>query len=568
MFKINMKVCSLYKIWLIIFILSSACPEISSGKNFEAGIKSGVSRDVLNYEDDSEKLVIRGGTRFTLPDTFNFELTTLRNMDDKTSSYTWNLAAENLCGFMDFNCGNFNLHFGSGLMMGKQSYSSGDPFSKKISIARDQTISMSNGGNPEYSLSGIVCDLYKTYDRLKIYLIPFFSDQRRYISYESFDDGAVDSSLFTLNTKIRKSGTSTEPVNIINYGGVLGLQTLDMFNIQLYYFETDLKSDRNRDILWDRNRNYAGEGIDLIRNCGFFAEYTDRNISFFIEPAVSSIDREKTVTDFALAWGIGIQNSLTSLVLKGKNTGTDFHSEYSSGGRTPERIWEMKCGIFPLKFFETGFILYSEKNLVPSYNKNYTEGSIQEELFASIDSGTAEIDLNIKRRTYYSSDLKNFTNQGNLSAGITPSERWYLKGRTSVQKREDDLSYLAGVEVKFLFLDYFSFSFGYTRIIIDGETPFYAVVTPASEHSSISCFRESAHGGSVNLRYKKERDSFYIRFSVIKTDSGRTGEIESGIYSDLLGFHIFQQIFPVEFQECSFPDDQVLFRGVREASFR
>jgi hypothetical protein len=297
----------------------------------------------------------------------------------------------------------------------------------------------------------------------------------------------------------------------------------------MYYFETDLKSASGDDILWDKDKYYARGGIDLLRNSGIFAEYADSSISIFIEPAVSSIKNGSTVTDFGMAWGISIQNSIMNYSLKGKNCGVDFHSEYSSGSRTPERIWESRCGIYPFKFLETGFIIYSEKDLTPGYNKDYIEGSIQEEIFTGINTDIININFNLKRREHYSTDRDDTTDHGTAAVSCSPSERLHFKIRSSVQKNSDEISYLSGCDMKFLFSDYFGLSLGYSKIIVNGEMPFYAMITPASEHSSVTCFRESAHGGSMNLRYKKEKDSFYVRFTAIMTDSGTEGDIESAL---------------------------------------
>lgn len=513
----------------ISFFLIIIQTEISAAENYEVMLKTGISREIVDYEDDNDSLIIRGGTGLNIAEKFNFNYTAIRNLDKDTFSYTWNLEAKEISDFLNFTSGNYNLHFGSGLMMGKKSYSSSDPFTKKISIAKEQTISPSNSGNPQYSLYGTAFELYRAFEDTKIYVIPFFSLQRRFISQESFESGAIESSLFTLNSRIEKEGTNTEPVNIINYGGAAGLQTLSLFNFQIYSFETDLKGDSGKNIMWDKDKDYAGEGIDKIRNTGLFAEYADKNISLFAEPALSSITGNKSVTDFALAWGIGIQNSIMNFSLKGKNSGEKFHSEYSSGSRTPERIWELKCGIYPAEIFQTGFIVYSEKDLLPGYNKKYIEGSIEEEIFAAFNQGKLNIDLNFKRRENYSTDREESIDQGNFSVSLSAADRIYFKVRSSAQKSNDEISGMGGCEMKYLFSGYMSISIGYTRIVIKGENPFYAMVTPASEHSSIKCFRESAHGGSLNLKYKKEKNSFYARFTIIQTDSGREGDAESAL---------------------------------------
>ena len=514
---------------LTLFIIMLFQPEMSAAENFEAMIKTGISREIINYEEDSDSLVLRGGTGLDIADMFSFDYTAIRNMDSDAFTHTWNLEVKEISGFLNFTSGNYNLHFGSGLMMGKKSYSSSDPFSKKISIAKEHTITPSNSGNPQYSLYGTVFEFYRTFEDIKIYFIPFFSLQRRFISQESFESGGIDSSIFSLNSKIKKSGYNTEPVNIINYGGVSGLQAFSLFNFQVYYFETDIKGDSGKDILWDKNKYYAGDGIDMIRNAGFFAEYADKNISLFVEPAVSSVTGTETITDFALAWGVGIQNTLMNFSLKGKNSGEKFHSEYSSGSRTPERIWELRCGVFPAEIFHTGFIIYTEKDLIPGYNKKYIEGAIEEELFAALNIGRVNIDLNIKRREHYSTDREESIDQGNFSMAVSATERIFFKIRSSAQRKSDEISGLGGCEIKYLFSGYMSLSMGYTRIVINGDNNLYAMITPASEHSSIKSFRESANGGSINLKYKKEKNSFYIRFTITQTASAREGDAESAL---------------------------------------
>ena len=129
-------------------LIAILCPAVLYGNNYELLVKSGVSREVLDYEGDSADLTARGGTSLNLADSFNFNFTALRNIDTGSSSCTWNIAVKNISGSLDFISGNYSLHFGSGLMMGRPSYRSSDPFSKKISIAKDQSISPSNGGKP------------------------------------------------------------------------------------------------------------------------------------------------------------------------------------------------------------------------------------------------------------------------------------------------------------------------------------------------------------------------------------------------------------------------------------
>jgi hypothetical protein len=377
-------------------------------------------------------------------------------------------------------------------------------------------------------LYGTVAEFYQNFEGAKIYILTFFSDQRRFITSEAFEEGAIESSLFTLNTKVTKIKKNTEPVNIINYGGVLGLAS-SIFNFQLYYFETDLKGDSGKDILWDKKKYFAPDGVDLIKNSGLFIEYKDNNFSFFIEPALSTIINTTTVTDYAIAWGIGLKNSIMNLGIRGKNCGLYFHSEYSSGSRMPEDVWELKCGIYPIKPFEIGCVIYSEKNITPAYNRNYIEGAIHEEIFAKAKFKNININSNFKRVEHYSTDREDSADQINLTTELHVSKNLYFKLRSTAQKKQDDVSYLYGGEIRTMFFDYFHLALGYTRIEVDGTTPIYAVITPASEHSLITRFNDSGHGGSIYFRYKKNKDSFYVRWTTIKTETIYKNSVESAL---------------------------------------
>jgi hypothetical protein len=513
----------------IIFLITACafpfCPVY--GKNCEFMFTTGVERDFINYEDESDSLIIRGGTSVRLGDNFYFKYTGLRNMDNGTLSCTWNLGLQDIGSFMNFTAGNYFLHFGSGL--GKKSYTARDPFIKKISISKDEIITPAEGTGPEYSLFGASACIYKVFEDIRISILPFFSSQKRFISPEDYESGAIESSLFTLSSKIRKDGNSTEPVNILNYGGAVEIRALSLFQFQFYCFDTDLKGDSGEDIRWDRNKFNYGEGVGLIRNCGMFAEYSDENISFFIEPAISRIYCADVITDYAVAWGMGIRNPVMNFSFRGKNTGSEFHSEYSSGSRTPERIMESRFSLFPVKNLEAGFAIYSEKSLVPAYNKDYAEGSVQEAAFMAINAEIIHISLDVKRKEHYSTDRDDPLDRGDLAAGIIFTERIFLKLKGSIQRFNGENSGMTGCELKLMFMEYCSLSLGYAKIIINGAIPFYGSITPAPAHSSVECFNESAHGAAIKFRFQKEHDSFYTRVGMKKTGSETEVQAESAV---------------------------------------
>lgn len=500
-----------------------------SAEECDISIRGSVSREVFNYEEGEEDLAVKAGLSFSSGETFSFNYTELRDLTLDRSSRTWNVEVKDLAGFMNFTAGYFNLHFGSGLMMGKASYTSPDPFSEKILLSRENAISPSNSGNPAYSLSGAAVTLKAESDDITLYLLPFFSLQRRYITADSYDRGVIDSSLFTLNSRTEKSGAYTEPVNIINCGGAAGIRAYNLFNLQIYTFRTDLKSDSGRDILWDRDKYRQGEGTNSILNTGIFAEYSDSSISIFIEPAVSSINGDPSQTGRAVACGISLRNRLIDLSLRGKNSDNKFHSEYSSGGRVPERVWESRCAVSPLYFLKTGLLVYGRKNLSPSYNRDYTEGSILEEIFTEIKFGGIASGISLRRKRHSTSGDDTVIDQGSLHTEYSMTDRIYLRARTTIQDGDGGDSYAAAFDLKIMFLVYFSISAGYTGVFVHGELPYYAMITPATEQSMITRFSETSHCASAIFRYRNVKDSFHLRFTSLKTGSGFRGEAESAL---------------------------------------
>ncbi len=497
--------------------------------DYEASVKAGLNREVFNYEEDKDDLAARGGFSLDIDDNFAANYTELRNITLGTSSRTWNVTANDLAGCINFTAGYFNIHFGSGLMMGRAVYSQPDPFSERLSIYREKIITPSNGGNPAYSLSGAAVNIHTETDSMKFWVMPFFSLQRRYITAAACDEGVIDSSVFTLNSRTAQSGAYTEPVNIINYGITAGFSAMGLFNFQAYSFKTDLKADSGRDIIWDKDRYREGEGANSMTASGIFVGYSDSSISLFIEPAASSINGDPSLTGRAVACGAAVKNRMINFSLKGRNSDSKFHSEYSSGNRGPERVWETKCTLSPLDYLRTGVLVYGRKNLLPSYNRDYTGGSLLEEIFAGLDTKIFDAEAAIKRKRRCEPDGESVIDQGNISFGLSPSDIFHLRARSSLQRGDSGRSSLTGCDIKLLFLRDYSFAAGYTFISVKGELPHYAVITPGSENTPIGCFRESTHGASIIFRYKNARDSFHLRFTAYRSGEELRGDAESAL---------------------------------------
>jgi hypothetical protein len=89
-----------------------------------------VLRDIINYSDDEASLISRLRFSENIDDIFILNYSLLRDINRKINQYTWNIGLNNLGDHINFIAGNYNMRFGSGLIMGKKKFITSDSFSR------------------------------------------------------------------------------------------------------------------------------------------------------------------------------------------------------------------------------------------------------------------------------------------------------------------------------------------------------------------------------------------------------------------------------------------------------
>jgi hypothetical protein len=167
--------------------LLTSCPLY--GYESRTSLYGEVVRDIINYSDEETSLLARFRFSENIDDTFMFNYSALRDINMDKNEYTWNIELAGINEHLDFIAGNYNLRFGSGLIMGKKKFITSDPFSGSLTVSCDETIIHATGTNPSGTFFGKAVKIYTAGDELSAGFIPFISLQKRYITPEELEQG-------------------------------------------------------------------------------------------------------------------------------------------------------------------------------------------------------------------------------------------------------------------------------------------------------------------------------------------------------------------------------------------
>jgi len=514
----------------IILIILTAFRKIGFAERYRTAVYGEAVKDIVNYSEDEPSLLVRGRFSEEIDEIFMFNFSALRDISNDREEYTWSIVTEGMNEHFDFTAGHFNLRFGSGLVMGKKKFMTSDPFTRSLAVSGGNAITPSTGTNPAGTLFGSAIKIHCTGDVSSIGLIPFYSSQRRYITAEEESQGYINASLATLSGKTSRDSKYSEAVDIICSGGMSWLNWREFFSFQIYGFSTELKNCEGKSLEWEYDGD-RGTGTDRYSSAGLFLEYADDTVSIFLEPAVSCRYSSEKISGRALVWGCGAKNREVMLSVKGKTCSRGYRSEYSSGDRNPENVFEIKTGFSPDRNYEFGASFYSEKNLNPSYGRDYTDGTVREELYTELSPlNRVDLDFKAARVRHYCDDLKSDKQKFSSSIIIELPLNIFFRIKSDIQKESDSEGYATACEIKYLFFKHFTLSAGYTDIRINGETDIYAAIIPAAEAElCTSLYSESARGGAVKLKYRREGLSFHARGSLTETGEERELSAESSL---------------------------------------
>ncbi len=292
-------------------------------------------RDAIDYESEvreyyREKLLVD----FSRASRFSFVSVQAENTDG--FRFTWNLALSDISPHFSLMLGNFHAHFGSGLIMGKQSPYNPDVFSRKGGIAEASPFSAAQSGNPHYAFHGIAAGLHYQSEILSLAAYAFYSATRRYISQESIDEGHAAAGLSTIEGKSARSYPDIEPVEHRTFGALFTASCARLFSLQAYGLNTCLASADGERILYSYRHEDGGFGLSDYRGGGFHLAYRDENILLFLERdytaslILTGDSGARTITGTGALAGVRINLPLLRLSATGRETDSGFFSPYSA----------------------------------------------------------------------------------------------------------------------------------------------------------------------------------------------------------------------------------------------
>lgn len=489
-----------------------------------------VLKDIVNYSNENPSLIARGRFSENIDDRLIINCSVLHDISNEKNDYTWNIGLYGSNEPFNFCAGNYSLGFGSGFIMGKKKFISSDPFTKSLTVSIDNAISPSTGSNPAGAFFGAAAKFNYTGDEFSAGAVPFYSSQKRYITEEELSRGYISSSIPTLEERTTSNSKYSESAYITNYGAMLWLTWIDYIVIQCYAFQTAIKDSDGNSLKWSYNADHE-DGINRSGSAGVFIEYADEVFSFFVEPAVSVSQYDMQVKGFGMLWGCGVKNRKAMLTVRGKNCDPEFHADYSSGDRYPQDVFEIKGRITPHKKIEIGGTVYSEKNLNPSYNDDEADGTSREEGFTVMKPFKwMDLNLGAARTRDYSDNLESEKLKFSSSAIFTLPWNLFFRVKSDAQREGHSRAYVSACEMKYLLLENFTISAGYTDIRVKGSTGIYAAIIPAPEAElSTSLYREQANGMALKIRFKKDDLSFHVRGSFVKCAGEKEVTAESSL---------------------------------------
>jgi hypothetical protein len=519
----------LWNIFFITLLFTAQSLFITEAAAASIYLDAGIKHDILDYEENREILLLNTRATLTAEDKFTFNFTGIQNYSDDYFLYTWYMQLQKINNSMDIILGHYNLNFGSGLIMGKKAFVSSDPFSRHFIISKDTPLSPSKNGNPIYSFTGAAADIYYTGDSLRVSFLPFFSCQERFISPDDSENDFITSSLATLNTKIQNQGND-EPVYIVNYGIMASANISSFFTIQAYAFETDLKKADLSEMAWDSGKYGMDSGINKMSYTALFMQYSDSNISIFIEPASSLKHAHKEIRGYAFMYGLAFKSSPVDVTFLGKTSDKSFLTDYSSGSRLPEKTWEIKGVYKAYSWLKLGGSLYSQNYLQGGYNSSYIEGTRKEEISADIKIlKNLDMKLSARSLSYYSSEYRKNKYQYIINIVHEPYSFFNHSFKGMIQKNNGEASQL--LSQNFILKVYrFTFKTGYSFIKISGSDYIYSGIPPGTGSlSGIYRFNETGYGTAAMAGYKNSKNSFYFRWERREIGEKTGTKVESAL---------------------------------------
>jgi hypothetical protein len=264
----------------ILALIIGLCAAAPAGAKYE--IREEYRRDVINYDEESRSFLRQGFSADTGAARAFLSHTYLP--PERQHIFNWSLELRDHPRGVSLMAGHYNASFGSGLFLGARRYSSPDPFAARPFPSWDSFISASRSASPLYSFSGLAARHEIVMDEARLETALFCTMRRRYIHFEDYDGGRVDSSMDSVNSRLERDGFYTEPVLLRDCGAAILLSCRQGLSAGLAAYGGDMRACSGRELLWDSGRGRDSEsGIEGFSGSMLYMKYADDHLFAFCE---------------------------------------------------------------------------------------------------------------------------------------------------------------------------------------------------------------------------------------------------------------------------------------------
>jgi hypothetical protein len=346
--------------------------------------------DTLNFDDETQNYYLYGVTaKFSKESMVNHTkiISEGGELERETSVLVISDPEDNFT----FIAGNFSANFGSGLAMGKKSYSSSDIFSGGFTASRSKIYSPSTSGNPSYSFQGAAIDSSIVNNQTVFRTAAHYSVRRRFAEWSSYETVYSTAAYNTLITRGSPAEKNSEPVKLTDRGGLAEITLHEHFKFQTYIFTASIDNSSDEEFIWGWNtRNSEGSGESRYMAWGLFAEYTDRYVNLFHESSFSNRNFSDKISDTEIKGRAGMtgfrfKHPFFRFEIEYKETCEKFYSPFASRDSYPLSRYILAGEIILIPELKLGGYYSSEKRKITSFNSYGLPAAVKEQIYADTE---------------------------------------------------------------------------------------------------------------------------------------------------------------------------------------
>jgi hypothetical protein len=360
---------------LAALICCAAAPPGTERGGLRFELQAEYRRDALDY-DDREIYFTREKIRIEFGES-SADITHVYTGKDRNHRFTGSLALRGLTPYFDCVAGHYYANFGAGLIAGRKTYASPDPFTRGPILTRGATFTPSTGGNPLYCFQGLAGGFVVPTDAVTLSVRGFFSYRDRFVRNDIYFPDVTGTSLSSIIARRVKDYRYSDPVVIADYGCVIELSVADRLMVQSYFLYTDIRRSSGRPLLWNYGDRRLPLGEKTFYAYGFFAQYHDDYIRIFIEIGLPSrvvaalSGKHTAIRDYGIAYGLTFSHQACSISFTGKNCGNNFYTPYGAGGSWAESSWLVGIAVRPVRGLSLDGSFYAEKKKSTASTASY-----------------------------------------------------------------------------------------------------------------------------------------------------------------------------------------------------